>query len=262
MSVPDPATGPGGRAEHASDGVGNLTHPATHPGGRAGHASEGVGNVLAPPGVVLGVRDLRFRYRGSREELFEGLTHSFTPGRVTALTGASGRGKSTLLYVLGLMLTPAAGAVVMEGVDVSAWGDRARSRLRASRIGFVFQDAELDPARTIVDAVVEPGLYAGGDVTSLRARAHTLLDTFGLAHRATHRPGQISGGQAQRVAVCRALVNSPDVVLADEPTGNLDPGNAEKVIDALVAISRTGCTVVIATHDPTVVARADEVVAL
>lgn len=211
---------------------------------------------------VLVVDELRFRYRTGKDELFDGLTHSFTPGRVTALTGPSGRGKSTLLYVLGLMLTPSSGVVRIGEVDASALRDRARSALRASRIGFVFQDSELDPARTIVDSVVEPGLYAGGDLTMLRQRAGQLLERFGLGERAGHRPGQISGGQAQRVAVCRALVNTPDIVLADEPTGNLDPDNSTLVIDALSDAARDGRTVVIATHDPTVVARADEVVRL
>lgn len=211
---------------------------------------------------MLRIQDLRFRYRHSSQELFDGLTHSFETGRVTALTGPSGRGKSTLLYVLGLMLSPSSGQVYLGDVTASALPDRARSALRAQQLGFVFQDAELDPARTIVESVIEPGLYAGGDLATLRTRAGELLGTFGLGHRADHRPGQISGGQAQRVAVCRALVNTPDVVLADEPTGNLDPDNAALVIDALAHAAAEGRTVVIATHDPYVVGRADEVVTL
>lgn len=211
---------------------------------------------------VLAVRDLRFRYSGGGDELFDGLTHTFTPGAVTVLTGPSGRGKSTLLYVLGLMLTPSSGSVRLGAVDASGLSDAARSALRATRIGFIFQDSELDPARTIVDSVIEPGLYAGHDVRALRTRARELLERFGLGHRADHRPGQISGGQAQRVAVCRALVNTPRILLADEPTGNLDPENATRVIDALADAATQGRTVLIASHDPTVVERADEVVRL
>ncbi|WP_248122229.1 ABC transporter ATP-binding protein [Micrococcus lacusdianchii] len=210
----------------------------------------------------LSVADLRFAYTRGAEELFDGLTHRFTPGAVTALTGPSGRGKSTLLYVLGLMLTPSAGVVRLGDVDASALPDRRRARLRATSVGFVFQDAELDPSRPILDSVVEPGLYAGLPRRELEGRARILLERFGLGHRAEHRPGQVSGGQAQRVAVCRALVNTPAVVLADEPTGNLDPDNASLVLDALAEAAGEGRTVVVATHDPAVVARADEVVRL
>lgn len=189
---------------------------------------------------VLAVDDLRFRYARGGEELFNGLTHAFSSGAITAVTGASGRGKSTLLYVLGLLLTPSSGVVRIDELDASQTPDRQRSQLRAERIGFVFQDSELDPARTIVDSVIEPGLYAGHTATSLRPRAYALLERFGLRHRADHRPGQVSGGQAQRVAVCRALLNEPDIILADEPTGNLDRDNAGLVLDALVDGARPG----------------------
>lgn len=212
--------------------------------------------------TTLSVKDLRFAYAKGRMELFNGLTHQFTPGAVTALTGPSGRGKSTLLYVLGLMLTPSSGSVSIDDEVASTLPDQRRAQLRATRIGFVFQDAELDPSRIILDSVVEPGLYAGADREELRTLARALLNQFGLADRADHRPGQISGGQAQRVAICRALVNSPDIVLADEPTGNLDPDNSALVLDALAEAAEEGRTVVVATHDPTVVSRADKVLKL
>ena len=211
---------------------------------------------------VLAVRDLHFAYRTGGEEIFDGLTHEFTPGMITAITGASGRGKSTLLYVLGLLLTPRAGQVVLDGITVSSAPDSHRSAVRARHMGFVFQDSELDPSRTILDSVREVGLYAGGTPRSLHGRAMELLERFGLDHRAAHRPGQISGGQAQRVALCRALMNDPSVVLADEPTGNLDRENSVLVLDTLDEIAGDGRTVVIATHDPFVVARAAETVRL
>ncbi|RRD46327.1 ABC transporter ATP-binding protein [Tessaracoccus sp. OH4464_COT-324] len=212
---------------------------------------------------MLAVKELRFAYRKGGEELFDGLSHEFARGRMTALTGASGRGKSTLLYVLGLMLTPTRGAVLLDGVDVSAGSDRVRSALRATRIGFVFQDSALDPSRRVIDSVMEPALYGGGHPAQIRARAKELLDRMGVSARANHRPGEISGGQAQRVAVCRALVNEPSVVLADEPTGNLDRTNAAEVLDALRAASvDADRTVVIATHDPFVLDRCDEVLSL
>lgn len=218
---------------------------------------------------MLAVRDLSFAYTRRGEELFDGLTHEFTPGKVTAVTGPSGRGKSTLLYVLGLMLTPSRGEVVLGGDSLSRAGDTTRSRARAAQIGFVFQDAALDPSRIVLDSVIEPALYAGWSPRRARSRGRELLGEMGVAARADHKPGEISGGQAQRVAVCRALVTDPSVVLADEPTGNLDRGNAEGVLAALTRATShgrdgegSGRTVVIATHDPFVLEHADEVLAL
>ena len=211
---------------------------------------------------VLGVQDLTFAYRKGGEELFDGLTHTFTRGRVTAVTGASGRGKSTLLYLMALLLSPSSGQVWFGGVNLAGAPDRDRAAVRANRIGFVFQDSELDPRRTVLDSVLEPALYAGYLPEERRHAALALLDRFGLAGRANHRPGQVSGGQAQRVAVCRALVNEPDVLLADEPTGNLDRGNAELVLGALRSTADSGRTVVIATHDPFVLDQVDEVLEL
>ena len=244
---------------------------------------------------MLAVRDLSFAYSRGAEELFGGLTHEFTPGAVTAVTGPSGRGKSTLLYVLGLMLTPTRGQVVLDGDDVSSAADALRARIRAHQIGFVFQDAALDPTRTVLDSVLEPALYAGWSLGRARHRGRDLLDQMGVGARADHRPGEISGGQAQRVAVCRALVTDPAVILADEPTGNLDRDNAAQVLAALSAAAsgtsshgsgrggadahdqdgspgrgRAGSaagegiprTVVIATHDPFVIEHSDEVLSL
>lgn len=215
---------------------------------------------------MLGVVDLGFRYHKSREELFGGLSYAFVRGAVTGVTGPSGRGKSTLLYILGLMLRPTAGEVHLDGTPVSGAADGARSRLRSSSIGFVFQDAALDPTRRIIDSVIEPGLYAGWSRARAKVRARELLREMDVADRAEHKPGQISGGQAQRVAVCRALLTNPPVILADEPTGNLDRASATVVLDAIVRAKTTDGgrprTVVVATHDPFVLERCDEVLAL
>lgn len=211
---------------------------------------------------MLGIRDVGFTYRKGGEELFGGLTHTFEPACVTAVTGPSGRGKSTLLYVLGLMLRPARGAVLLDGQRVDDQPDSWRSSIRASRIGFVFQDAALDPTRPIVDSVMEPALYAGERAGRVRRRALELLSELGVEGRADHRPGEVSGGQAQRVAVARALLTEPDVVLADEPTGNLDRSNAVIVLDALRRASSRGSTVVVATHDPFVLQHADRILGL
>ncbi len=211
--------------------------------------------------MSLAVERLSFAYRRSEEAVLTGLDHTFSTGAITAITGPSGRGKSTLLYLLGLMLRPSSGSIRLDGADVGSLPDAGRSRVRATRLGFVFQDAALEPSRTILDAVIEPGLYAGLAPRVRRTRAAELLDRLGLAERAGHRPGQISGGQAQRVAVARALMNDPAVILADEPTGNLDRGNAEVVLDALRDAGQ-GRTVLIATHDPFVLEHVDEVLAL
>nr|WP_157322419.1 ABC transporter ATP-binding protein [Nesterenkonia alkaliphila] len=213
----------------------------------------------------MSVENLTFRYRRGGEELFDDLSYAFEPGRVTAVTGASGRGKSTLLYVLGLMLTPLRGTVTLQGNNVSAAADAERSRIRAESIGFVFQDSALDPTRTILDSVTEPALYAGWSRSRAQEQGRVLLERMGVGNRADHMPGEISGGQAQRVAVCRSLVTDPAVVLADEPTGNLDQANAEGVLTALSEAAGAGAlarTVVIATHDPFVIEFADEVLAL
>lgn len=199
---------------------------------------------------TLSVEDLRFRYRRRGDDLYQGLNATFRPGTLTVITGVSGRGKSTLLYLLGLLLSPTSGRVLLDGEDVSSAADAQRSALRARRFGFMFQDSELDTTRNLIDSVTEVGLYSGGTARSLRPRALELLERFGLGHRAEHRPGQISGGQAQRVALCRALMNDPDILLADEPTGNLDPGNARLVLDAMAQAAAEGRCVLIATHDP------------
>lgn len=205
---------------------------------------------------MLAARDITFAYKES-EPILADLTWEFPYGSVSAVTGPSGRGKSTLLYVLGLLLTPQAGSVALDGENLSDWPDRRRSELRARRIGFVFQDAALDTSRTVIDNVTEGSLYAGIPRREARERARDLMQRFDVQLRSEHRPGEVSGGQAARVSLCRALVIYPDVILADEPTGNLDPASAQVVMEALEDAARQGAVVVIASHDPSVVARAD-----
>jgi ABC-type lipoprotein export system ATPase subunit len=213
--------------------------------------------------VSITLESLSFGYRRD-EPIIEGLDHSFSPGTVSGVTGASGRGKSTLLYLIGLLLTPWQGQIAIgDELQASQLADSDRSRLRAERIGFVFQDAVLDPSRSVLDNVTEGALYAGLARRAARKRALELLDRFGVPLRADHKPGEISGGQAQRVALCRALLNNPNVILADEPTGNLDPSSASVVIDALRAAAHSdGATVVIASHDPHVLSACDEILKL
>lgn len=212
--------------------------------------------------MSLAVADLDFAYQVGGDLILDRLSHDFAPAAVTAVTGPSGRGKSTLLYLVGLMLTPTAGKVIWDDLDASAWSDGERSRVRARRIGFVFQDAVLDPSRSVLDNVTEGGLYAGLASAESRARAQQLLSDFGVTARATHRPGEISGGQAQRVALCRALVKQPSVLLADEPSGNLDEASADVVWTALTHAAHDGTTIVVATHDRQRLRHADEVLTL
>ncbi len=206
---------------------------------------------------------LRFGYRRG-EPIIDQLDAVFAPGEVTAITGRSGRGKSTLLYLVGLLLTPWSGRIdIGELIDASAQGDAERSRVRAGRVGFVFQDAVLDPSRTVLDNVTEPAVYAGVPRNAARAEAERLLERFGVVLRADRKPGEVSGGQAQRIALCRALLNRPAVILADEPTGNLDAASATVVIEALTGAAREQkATVLIASHDHRVAAASDQAIKL
>lgn len=213
-------------------------------------------------GVAVGTRDLTFAYSRTGPPVIQDLTIDLPTGAVTTLTGASGTGKSTLLYLLALMVRPTAGSVVWDGVPASSLPDGERSRLRATDVGFVFQDALLDPSRSVLANVCDSALFAGMPRQVAVARAREMMGRFGVEHREDHRPGEISGGQAQRVAVCRALLTDPRVIFADEPTGNLDHESAEVVWRALVDHAATGATVVVSTHDRTLAARSDHEVRL
>ena len=185
----------------------------------------------------------------------------FERGRVIAITGPSGSGKSTMLGLIAGLDAPTTGRIVIDGVEITALGEDKLARLRGEKIGIVFQFFHLLPSLTAYENVLVPMEIAG--VAGAAARARTLLDEVGLAERATHYPSQLSGGEQQRVAIARALANDPPVVLADEPTGNLDSTTGRQVIDLLVDVNRRhGRTLVIVTHDPELAGFADEVVAL
>lgn len=204
----------------------------------------------------LEARGVGFGYAPGQRVL-DDWTATFAAGSMTALTGPSGRGKSTLLYLLGLMLRPCAGDIRLDGEPQSGLTDSVRARARAERFGFVFQDAALDPTRTVIDNVTEAALYRGQRRRDVRARATALLSAFGVDVPADRRPGQVSGGQAQRIALCRALLNDPAVLLADEPTGNLDPATSALVVGALRDHARSGAAVIVVTHTPEVASACD-----
>lgn len=210
---------------------------------------------------MLSARGLTFGYE-ARFPLIEEWDADFDAGEVVAITGESGRGKSTLLYLLGLMLRPNSGEVRVLGDSAAHLRDRVRARMRADLFGFVFQDASLDASRTVIDNVVETALYRGDDRATAVRRARDLLVQFGVSLRADAKPGQVSGGQAQRIALCRALLGDPKILLADEPTGNLDPGSADVVVGAFREQASSGATVIVVTHDPTLVARCDRKIEL
>lgn len=189
-------------------------------------------------------------------------TERVDAGEVLAVTGPSGCGKSTLLYILGIMLKPDSGEVHLEDQAVARISDTRRAWLRANYFGFVFQDAALDVTRSVLDNVLETALYRGKGRASEEARALELLEAFGVSLRANVKPTKVSGGQAQRIALCRALMNRSRVLLADEPTGNLDAEASAMVVSALKEQAASGAAVVVVTHDPELVEKCDRVVRL
>ena len=182
-------------------------------------------------------------------------------GRAVAITGPSGSGKSTLLGLIAGLDAPTTGRIWLAGTDITTLGEEQLARLRGEVVGIVFQFFHLLPSLTAYENVLVPMEIAGA--RGARDRARALLADVGLADRADHYPSQLSGGEQQRVAIARALANDPPIVLADEPTGNLDSATGRQVIDLLVAVNRSrGRTLVIVTHDPELAALADEVIAL
>jgi lipoprotein-releasing system ATP-binding protein len=191
-------------------------------------------------------------------EILRGAETQLWPGQAVALVAPSGAGKSTLLHIAGLLEKPDGGEVEIEGRPTSDMADRHRTSLRRSKIGFVYQFHHLLPEFTALENVMTPQMIAGLSRAEASTRAAELLDYLGLGARATHRPSELSGGEQQRVAIARAVANAPSLLLADEPTGNLDPATADRVFTALMALVRaTGLAALIATHNPDLAARMD-----
>jgi len=196
-------------------------------------------------------------------EVFRDVSLTLREGEVVALVGPSGAGKSSLLHMAGLLEAPTAGDVIVSGAASSKLSDAERTRLRRDAIGFVYQAHHLLPEFTALENVMMPQLIAGKPRAEAEAEARRLLDLVGLSQRLTHRPAQLSGGEQQRVAIARALANHPRVLLADEPTGNLDPRTAASVFDALVKIVRQEKTAaLVATHNLELAARMDRAMIL
>lgn len=212
--------------------------------------------------MLISARRVHHTYRKGAEPVLDGVDLTFAEGSVTALTGPSGCGKSTLLYILALLLTPSAGDVSWGTTSTARLGDGERARLRSRHGGFVFQDALLDPALTALDNVLEATWLARIPRATATGLARELLERLGVGDRASHRPGEISGGQAQRIGLARALVTGPDVIFADEPSGNLDGGTADVVWNVLTDAAAARATVIVATHDTVRASRTDRMIRL
>jgi lipoprotein-releasing system ATP-binding protein len=196
-------------------------------------------------------------------QVLRGASAEIAAGEVVGLVAPSGAGKSTLLHIAGLLDTADAGVVALDGADMTRASERVRTAARRGLVGFVYQFHHLLPEFSAVENVVLPQLAHGVADAAARERAASLLDRVGLADRAAHRPAALSGGEQQRVAFCRALANGPRLLLADEPTGNLDPETSDRVFDVLMALVReTGMSALIATHNPSLAARMDRVLRL
>jgi lipoprotein-releasing system ATP-binding protein len=214
---------------------------------------------------VLNLTELHRTFRqGPREiHVLVGATAALYPGEAVALVGPSGAGKSTLLHIAGLLETPDAGAVIVNGHDCSRMSDDARTRIRRTEMGFVYQFHHLLPEFSALENVVIPQMIRGRSRKNAKARARQLLTALGLGGRIEHRPAELSGGEQQRTAICRALANQPKLLLADEPTGNLDPKSSERVFhDLLELITRTGVAALIATHNLDLASRMHRVLRL
>ena len=212
---------------------------------------------------LTGIEKTYNRGKPSEVMVLRGATLSVKPGEVVALVAPSGAGKSTLLHIAGLLDTPDAGQVRLNGRDMNGLADTERTGVRRADVGFIYQFHHLLPEFSALENIVIPQLANGIDAPTAQARAMDLLTRVGVGPRAEHRPAALSGGEQQRVAFCRAMANGPRLLLADEPTGNLDPATSDQVFGTLMDLVRkTGLAALIATHNLELAARMDRIVRL
>jgi putative ABC transport system ATP-binding protein len=213
------------------------------------------------PATFLKAEGLRKEYRQGQKalEVLCGIDLAIRRGEFVAVMGPSGSGKSTLLNVLGGLDRPTSGTISVEGQDITALDQDALCRYRRDRVGFIFQSFQLLATMTALDNVAFPMVFSGVPPRERRARAEKLLAEIGLANRAHHKPSELSGGEQQRVAIARSLANSPDLLLADEPTGNLDSTTGKEVMNLLKRLHREGRTLIVVTHDEHIARHAQRV---
>jgi lipoprotein-releasing system ATP-binding protein len=212
---------------------------------------------------LAGIEKTYNRGKPNAVQVLQGVDLRVMRGEVVALVAPSGAGKSTLLHIAGLLDTPDAGSVRIGGADMAGLSDRRRTAIRRADVGFIYQFHHLLPEFSALENIVLPQLANGVGKAQAQARAMDLLTRVGIAARADHRPAALSGGEQQRVAFCRALANAPRLLLADEPTGNLDPATSDQVFDTLMDLVRgTGLSALIATHNLELAARMDRVLRL
>ncbi|MBU0606140.1 MAG: ABC transporter ATP-binding protein [Candidatus Omnitrophica bacterium] len=212
--------------------------------------------------IILSSRDLSKSYRmgGKEVRAVDKVSFDLAPGASICVVGPSGAGKSTLLQLLGGLDFPTTGNVMLDGIDIYKLSDKERARIRNKRIGFVFQFYHLLPEFSAIENVMLPAMIGR---RKTKEKALDILKSVGLADRAAHRPGELSGGESQRVAIARALINDPEVLLCDEPTGNLDSATSESIYQLLSDIkSKSGAALVIVTHDDTLSKRTDSTLRL
>lgn len=215
--------------------------------------------------AVARVIDLRKIYHlGNQVEVraLDGINLDFAPGDYVSIMGTSGSGKSTLLNLLGCFDRPTSGQYILGGTDVSKLSDDALSRIRSRYIGFVFQSYNLIQQLNVLENIQLPLTYARDDSPQAFERCRRLAELVGLANRLHHRPTELSGGQQQRVGIARALVNNPSIILADEPTGNLDSATGAEIMELLDALNEAGRTIILVTHEPEIAQRAHRSIVL
>jgi putative ABC transport system ATP-binding protein len=226
-----------------------TTHRQTRPGGEE----------------IIFVQNVSKRYKLGKQtvDALRDVTLSIGKGEFVAITGASGSGKSTLLQIIGCLDKPTSGKVIVESKETTNLGDNALSELRQDAIGFIFQSFYLQPFLRLSDNLAVPAMFTNEKKKDIDTKVEQLLQQVGLSERAKHFPNELSGGQIQRAAIARALVNNPHIILADEPTGNLDSTNSKSIIELFRAIrDRFGTTIVVVTHDTEIAHQADRVIEL